>query len=155
MKVELNLNLKKVFGLGEFSKREIEYREHRETQKSMLGKAYDDTQSLSIENEKDPIFIDIFNKIINGEFKNAKDNNLKGFYKSREEFKILMDNDIKIFIGTDISIGPGKEGWELSDGDSIDYYYMIVNRKRIGSNGYITFDSYYKIRDKIKEFNNF
>ena len=46
MKVELNLNLKKVFGLGEFSKREIEYREHRETGGSVMRYTYSSGQKV-------------------------------------------------------------------------------------------------------------
>jgi len=152
MKVEF---LKKAFGLGEFSKREIERRKINEKRKSILNKAVYDTQLISIENEKNPIFIDIFNKIINGEFKNAKDTNFKGFYKCQKGYKILLDNSDLIDVCQGYGMGPGFEGAEDGSGDYINFWFILINDKKIGGNGYITYDSYSKIINKIKEFNNF
>ena len=150
--MKLKNEFKKMFGLGEFSKEKIEEKieERRRKEIKIMLKAKDDTQLLAMKNEKDSIFIDIYNKIINGEFiiKNTINN---GVYKSQKRFEILSNNDT-ITIGSDISLGPDMEGFETNSGYYINFYYMLVNGKKIGSNGYITYDSYCMITNK---FNNF
>jgi hypothetical protein len=142
--------LKKVF----CSRNSSYYEEIRKNEQELLNEAYDETELIAIENEKDPIFIDIYNKIMNKNFTNAKDTNYNGFYKSKKRFKVLIDGNI-IYICSDISLGPGKEGLETGSGDYIDIYYMLFNGKEIGINGYITEKSFNSFINKINEFNNF
>lgn len=95
--------------------------------------------------ERDEDFIEIMDMIENDDFKKAREEDSKLYHNIGNKGKLILND------GRVVTVSPITT-WEESNGNYDEYFVMHVDNSPLG---YISYQTYKLIIDKIKNFNSF
>jgi len=105
--------------------------------------------AIAVLNEENNDIIRIKNLIDNGDFISMIQN--EKTFKIFEDYEIILNDTEIVKLIRACSMGPGKDGWELDNGDYADACIIILNGKRMGDQGYVTWQTFHGL---IKSLND-